>query len=129
MEDYITCKYCGVVPRGHQCPHRQRYKKTGDRQSDRFRNTLAWQHKRDEIKVRDRYLCQICLRNLYNTMDYLNFSTIEVHHITSIQEDHNRRLDNDNLICLCSFHHKMAEKGQIPKRELYTIVDEISKDL
>jgi predicted HNH restriction endonuclease len=58
----------------------------------------------------------------------VNFKNIEVHHITSIQEDYNRRLDNDNLISLCGYHHKMAEKGQIPKEELFKIVREIENE-
>lgn len=127
MSDYITCSKCGVVERGHKCPHRKSRYKSGDRDSDKFRNTIRWQRKRDEIKTRDRYLCQLCLRNLYNTLNMVNFKNIEVHHITSIQEDYNRRLDNDNLISLCGYHHKMAEKGQIPKEELYKIVEEIEQ--
>ena len=120
-----TCKHCGIVDENHICPHRKSRQKSGDRQSDMFRNTIGWQRKREEIKTRDKYLCQICIRNRYNTLNLLNFKTIQVHHITSIQEDYNRRLDNDNLISLCAYHHKMAEEGQIPRAELYEIVAEI----
>lgn len=120
-----TCKHCGVVDENHICPHRKSRQKSGDRQSDKFRSTIGWQRKREEIKTRDKYLCQVCLRNRYNTLNLLNFKTVQVHHITSIQEDYNRRLDNDNLISLCAYHHKMAEEGQIPRAELYEIVAEI----
>ena len=119
---YKTCKMCGVVPEDHICPHRKSRQKSGDRQSDRFRKTKAWTNKSIEIRQRDRYLCQVCLLNLYNTLSFLNYKTVEVHHITPINEDYNRRLDNDNLISLCSYHHKMADKGQIPRAELYEIV-------
>ena len=125
MNDYVTCKYCGITTRGHVCPHKKSRKKSGDRDSDRFRKTKQWTNKSLEIRQRDKFLCQVCLRNLYNTMDFLNFKTVEVHHITPINEDYNRRLDNDNLISLCSYHHKMAEQGQIPREELYKIVGEI----
>ena len=54
----------------------------------------------------------------------MNYKTVEVHHITPINEDYNRRLDNDNLISLCSYHHKMADKGQIPRAELYKMVED-----
>lgn len=127
MSDYITCSKCGVVKRGHICPFRKSRQKSSDRESDKFRNTIRWQRKREEIKVRDRYLCQVCLRNKYNTLDMLNFKNIEVHHITTINEDYNRRLDNDNLITLCSYHHHMADTGQIPKEDLYKIVAEIEE--
>ena len=120
-----TCKMCGVVTEDHICTHRKSRQKKGNRQSDKFRNTAIWQKKRDEIKVRDRYLCQVCLRELYNTINIINHKSVEVHHITTINDDYNRRLDNDNLITLCSFHHKMADKGDIPREELYEIVREI----
>ena len=123
----ITCKHCGIVRRGHICPHRKSRQKNGYRQSDKFRNTKAWQRKRDEIKIRDRHLCQICIRDKYNTLSFLNYKTVQVHHIIPIEEDYNRRLDNDNLISLCSMHHKMAEDGQIPRQELYEIVKEIER--
>lgn len=125
--DYVTCKYCGVVQRGHICPHRKSRQKSGDRRSDRFRKTKAWTNKSIEIRQRDKYLCQVCLRNLYNTLAFLNYKTVEVHHITPIEEDYDRRLDNDNLISLCSYHHKMAENGQIPRKVLQNIVREIEK--
>ena len=120
-----TCKHCGVVSENHVCPYRKSRQKSGDRQSDKFRNTKAWQRKRDEIKTRDKWLCQVCIRNKYNTLSFLNYKTVQVHHITPIAEDYNRRLDNDNLISLCAYHHKMAEEGQIPRTELYAIVEEI----
>lgn len=128
MSDYITCSHCGVVPRGHRCPYRKSRTKSGDRQSDRFRSTKLWTAKSIEIRQRDKYLCQICLRNRYNTLSFLSYKTVEVHHITPIVEDYNRRLDNDNLISLCAFHHRMADNGQIPKAELYEIVKEIENE-
>lgn len=118
-----TCKYCGVVDEGHICPHRKPRQKSGSRETDRFRKTKVWTNKSLEIRQRDKFLCQVCLRNLYNTLSFLNFKTVEVHHITPIEEDYNRRLDNDNLISLCSYHHKMAEKGDIPRDILYKIVN------
>ena len=123
-KDLVTCKYCGVVPRGHQCVHRKSRVKQGDRQSDKFRKTKAWTNKSIEIRQRDRYLCQVCLANLYNTMNWLNYKGVEVHHITPINEDYNKRLDNDNLISLCSMHHHMADNGEIPREVLYDLVKE-----
>ena len=122
MVDYVTCKYCGVTIRGHICPHKKSRVKSLDSESVRFRNTKAWARKSVEIKQRDRYLCAVCLANLYNTMSMLNYKAVEVHHITSIKEDYNKRLDNGNLITLCSFHHKMADKGEIPRDVLFELV-------
>lgn len=123
-----TCKMCGVVSEDHICKHRKSRQKKGNRQSDKFRNTAIWQKKRNEVAIRDKHLCQLCLRNLYNTINFINYKAVEVHHITTIEDDYNRRLDNDNLISLCSYHHKMADKGMIPKEELYNIVREIEDE-
>ena len=117
-----TCKYCGVVDEGHVCPHRKSRVKQGDRKSDKFRKTKAWTNKSIEIRQRDRYLCRVCLANLYNTMNWLNYQSVEVHHITPINEDYNQRLDNDNLISLCSYHHHMADNNEIPREVLYDLV-------
>lgn len=123
-----TCKHCGIVDENHVCPHRKSRQKSGDRESDKFRKTKRWTDKSIEIRQRDKYLCQICLRNRYNTLTFLNYKTVEVHHITPIAEDYNRRLDNDNLISLCAYHHRMADYGQIPREELYEIVEEINNE-
>lgn len=109
----------------HVCPYRRRHRKLGDKKSEQFRKTKAWTDKSLEIRQRDKFLCQVCLRNIYNTLTFLNYKAVEVHHITPINEDYDRRLDNDNLISLCSYHHKMADKGEIPREELYKIVEEI----
>jgi 5-methylcytosine-specific restriction endonuclease McrA len=43
------------------------------------------------------------------------YDNIEVNHIIPINEDIDKALDDDNLICLCSHHHKMADKEIIPR--------------
>lgn len=117
-----TCSKCGIVPEGHICPYRTYKKKTKDSKANKFRSTKAWLNKREEIKTRDKCLCQMCINNRYFTINIYNYDKLEVHHITPIEEDYNKRLDNDNLITLCNFHHKMAECGKIPREELYEIV-------
>ena len=123
VKDLVTCQYCGIVPRGHQCKHKKSRQKSGDRQSDRFRKTKAWTDKSIEIRQRDRFLCQVCLANLYDTITWLNYKTVEVHHIDKLEQNYDRRLDERNLISLCSYHHKMADKGDIPKQILFDIVE------
>ena len=123
MSDYITCSKCGVVKRGHKCPYKtDNRKKDKDSKADKFRKTKAWSNKSLEIRQRDRYLCVVCINNLYNTINTYNYNKLEVHHITPINEDYNKRLDNDNLITLCNYHHKLAEKGDISKDELYKLI-------
>ena len=121
---YKTCSKCGVVPEGHICPYRTYRKKDNNSNANKFRKTKGWTKKSIEIRQRDRYLCKVCIKNLYNTINTYNYDKLEVHHITPIEEDYNKRLDNDNLITLCNYHHKMAECGDIPREELYNLIKE-----
>lgn len=119
-----SCSYCGKIhPKGYVCakkPKRE-YKITN---IDKFRWSKAWQKKREWIKKRDNYLCQICLRKLHKTLKQYNYDELDVHHIVPINEDWDKRLNDDNLITLCSYHHKMAEQGEISREELLNIVKE-----
>ena len=125
MSDYITCARCGVVRRGHNCPNKKPRNNTRDSKADKFRKTKAWIKKSIEIRQRDKYLCVVCINNLYHTINTYNFNKLEVHHITPINEDYDKRLDNNNLITLCNYHHKMAEKGDITRQELYEMIEKI----
>lgn len=120
-----SCKYCGGIHDSkYVCPRkpiRTNYKVTD---IDKFRWTKGWQRKRNEINKRDKYMCQICIRKLYNTQRQYNYTDIEVHHIETLAEAWDLRLEDSNLICLCAYHHKLAESGKIPKEELEKIVEE-----
>lgn len=116
-----SCKYCG---RYHDvkfdCGHKPiRYKKLNN--ADKFRKTNAWRKKSLEIRSRDKGLCQLCLRNLYNTTQQYTFDTLEVHHIIKLEVDMARSLDNDWLLSLCKYHHTMADNYEIPQSELHEI--------
>ena len=123
MSDLITCSKCGIVPRGHKCPFKTYKKKAYDTEAEKFRRTKRWKNKSIEIRQRDRYLCRVCEANLYNTIQQFNFNTLEVHHIEKLNENFDKRLDNDNLITLCRYHHKMADDGNIPKKVLYGLIN------
>ncbi len=79
-----SCTYCGGIhKRGQRCAS----KPVATKQTtyiDRFRWSRAWKNKRAHIADRDKYLCQVCLRNLYNTQMQYNFTDLEVHHIEPI---------------------------------------------
>ena len=118
-----SCSYCGRIhKRGERCPSKPSIKKQTT-YIDKFRWTKAWKDKREHIKERDKYLCQVCLRNLYNTQQQYNMNHLEVHHIIPIAEDYNKRLDDDNLITLCRYHHELAEKHEIHANELRGFID------
>lgn len=118
-----SCKYCGRIHDSkYICPNkpiRKSYKKT---EEDKFRNTQAWRKKRNYIKDRDKGLCQVCIRKLYNTIKQYNYIDIEVHHIVPLRENYELRLEDDNLITLCKYHHEMAENVRISRESLREMV-------
>jgi predicted restriction endonuclease len=91
---------------------------------DGFRNTKAWRIKREEIRQRDNNLCQICFRELYQTMKRLTYDGLSVHHCEPLNENYEKRLDDDNLLCLCEYHHRLCDNGTIPQEEVKQIIQE-----
>lgn len=118
---YKTCSICNKI---HDmniiCKRPYKYKKR--RKSDKFRSTYEWKQKREEIKRRDRYLCLACLNSIDDTNFMYNYKNLQVHHIISIEEYYDKRLDNENLITLCPLHHKMAEQREISLETLLKLV-------
>ena len=99
-----ACSKCGRV-------HDSSYKckasiPRGDREAARLRNLSKWHKKSDEIRDKSFNLCAIC-----RDLGEINYLSIEVHHIIKLREDPNGLLDDSNLIALCSYHHKLADKG------------------
>lgn len=119
-----SCPYCGRIhSKGYVCPNKpKKTKKTT--QIDRFRWSTIWKHKREVIRQRDLHLCRLCaIGDNYERVCQYN-SDVEVHHITPLIEDYNLRLDDDNLICLCKYHHELAEKGEIRREKLRDLAKE-----
>lgn len=120
-----ACKYCGRIHDAkYNCKKKPVRKKTKYTKADYFRRTQVWTDKAIEIKRRDRYLCQICIRRLYNTLQQYNCTGLSVHHAIPIGEDWDKRLDDDNLITSCKMHHDMMESGEIPYEVVKKIIDE-----
>lgn len=124
-----SCKYCGKIhDERYVCNAKPRKKyDTEKSEIDKFRSTRKWTNKSLMIRERDLNLCQICLRNLYNTENMYNHKDLQVHHIVPISDDWNKRLDDSNLITLCYYHHKLAENGKVDARLLKDIVKEQEK--
>ncbi len=128
----ISCKYCGRIhERGFECEQKKkavqfRFNKRGrtNKDIDRFHSSYKWTRKSKEIRARDKYICQVCKRQLYNPYREIETEDIEVHHIIPVCECWDMRLDNDILISLCRCHHEMAEQGLIPRDVLLKIAKE-----
>ena len=115
-----SCSYCGGIhDRRVECAKKSAHKLARQKKetsASKFRSTRAWSLKSKEIRSRDLYLCQWCLKEGKYTFDLL-----EVHHIEPISKSWNTRLDNFNLITLCAYHHKLADNGELDKNELKRI--------
>ena len=116
----VSCSYCnGFHNRGFICPSRPKNKRTEKEANHitRFRSSRAWHNKREAIKDRDKFLCMYC-----KDKGRFVFNRLSVHHIRPISKAWALRLDESNLITLCSTCHKMAEDGNIKAVELVQLV-------
>ena len=119
----VTCQYCGRIhQKSFDCGKKPSYKKVT--YIDKFRWSRTWKDKAKQIKERDKYLCQACIRNMKGTVNLYTHERLSVHHIVPISEDYDKRLDDDNLITLCSVHHELAESGELLRDELLEIAKE-----
>ena len=73
----------------------------------KFYGTALWKAKRDEIMRRDGCMCQLC------RMQGVQTPAEVVHHIEHLDRVENipLALDNNNLLSLCKFCHKVVHKG------------------
>lgn len=112
---YKSCSRCGAIhPFNYQCHKGKVYKHNN---IDRLRSTRRWKNKSIEVRELSNYLCSVCLDK-----GIINYKDIEVHHIIKLQDDPDKLLDNEYLICLCSLHHKQADKGELNKDYLLKLI-------
>lgn len=125
-----SCQYCGKIHDSkYDCGKKP---KSSKRKTSiyNFHRSAQWTAKSIKIRERDHYLCQCCMRNMAGTMQILNYKRLSVHHIIPIEEDWEKRLDDDNLITLCDYHHEQAESGRIEREMLIEIVqDQMLKEI
>jgi len=134
-----SCSYCRKIhERNFICPEKEKalkehhgkkqykskYEVFKETNVDGFRSTKAWQLKRAEIRQRDRNLCQICSRELYQTIKRFTYDNLSVHHCEPLNEAYDKRLDNQNLLCVCEYHHRLCDNGTIPQEEVKKIIRE-----
>jgi len=124
------CPYCHRVhDTGAKCEEqrkaeRARWNRHRDGKADRFRSSKAWSMMSLRVRQRDGWRCVFCQREQDDLRDIID-NQISVHHITPIQEDYNKRLDINNLITVCSYHHELCERGAITRNEQREIAKEM----
>ena len=117
----VSCKYCGRMHSpGTVCPKKPVRKNYGGTTRVRvWRSGVEWKKTREMIVDRDYHHCRVCETGEYGQFfGKYNSENLEVHHIVPLVEDWEKRTDEDNLITLCSYHHEMAERGDIPRHWL-----------
>lgn len=119
-----SCQYCGRIHDSKFDCGKKPQKKRNISEADRFRWSGRWQKKRQEIKERDDFICQICVRGIYNPERKFETDNLSVHHMIPVEKNWDKRLDNDNLLTVCEGHHAMAERGSIPKETIKKIICE-----
>lgn len=116
-----SCSRCGKIHDYNKRCYINRQNR-GTTTADNFRKTYKWHKKSVDIRKRDKYLCQVCIANIFNTQMIYNFNNLEVHHIIPLEEDVTKGLDDDNLITLCCYHHKLADNNIIPRNIIYKLL-------
>ena len=89
-------------------------------ETDKLHNTTAWHNKAFEIKQRSMFLCAVCVEEWKadHEAGKLSSDNLEVHHIIKVRDDPDLLLDDLNLICLCRYHHRQADRNEISQSYL-----------
>jgi 5-methylcytosine-specific restriction endonuclease McrA len=128
----IGCSYCGRIHEDNYiCKDKEqelKRKRNSYKVKDvyKFYKTKDWKSKREDIMERDMCMCQLCIRDRYmkDGMRRFEYDDISVHHILKLNENYDKRLDEDNLISFCKYHHSMVEDDRKYIDELIEIAKE-----
>ena len=101
----VGCGKCGRIHERGKCPIKRVYNRT---ETDKLRNKYKWTVKARQIKQDAFGLCEVCKKE-----GFYNYENLEVHHITKLRDDPGELLNDYNLICLCNYHHRKADAGEI----------------
>lgn len=55
-------------------------------------------------------MCEVC-----RDQGKVTTKGLEVHHIDKLRDDPDGLIEDDNLVCLCMMHHRMADRGELAK--------------
>lgn len=102
----MTCKYCGIVSKPHNCPHNKvKWNRDNQRADKKVYRDIRWIKLRTEIL--DDYN-HICLWSLY--IDGQILTANRVHHIVEVLDDETLAYDYDNLIPLEYYNHNLIHE-------------------
>lgn len=111
---YKSCSRCGRVHNTlYKCPRNI----PAPGIENKLRSQRKWTKKSLEIREESQNLCAVCREEGKYT-----YESLEVHHIIKVRDDPEKLLDDDNLICLCTYHHKLADEGKLDPDYLRELV-------
>lgn len=117
----ITCKYCGIVNKPHDCPHRNKYRnKDKNRRDTAIYNSSGYKREREETM---NLYNNNCLWNMYVVGEMKAAET--THHIIEILEDESRATDIANLIPLTEDNHRYIHKLYKVNPNLKKVIQEL----
>lgn len=114
-------KYCGFngcgnkIVRGNYCDEHKRSKKKKQQkniyhhENKPFYRSDEWKHMRSFVYERERGYCQRCRKFVFGR-------NAHVHHIVPIKKNPTLRLEENNLMLLCSKCHIIVENEDKPKK-------------
>ena len=113
-----SCTKCGRIHDiNFKCNGGGRLPKTTE-QALRCRS--SWTLKSKDIRKRSLYLCAVCKDQGILKAD----DNVEVHHIRKLRDYPDGLLEDDNLVCLCTYHHKQADQGELDAEYLIKLAQE-----
>ena len=118
-----ACSRCGKIhDYTYECNY-GRERRFASTPESKLRSKSSWQKKRASIKELSFNLCEVC-----KAQGVFTYDGIEVHHIRKLKEDPNGLLDDHNLVALCTYHHKLADRGELTQDYLYSLVEQREKE-
>ncbi|EOU1723627.1 hypothetical protein M1Z83_000624 [Clostridium perfringens] len=80
---------------------------------NKFYSSSSWQKLRASVMRECGYKCYVC-SNVHDDTDVRHYTEArEVHHVIPIRDCWDKRLDVDNLVCLCTEHHHTIHQNNI----------------
>lgn len=76
-----------------------------------FYQSRLWRNKREQVRGRDNYECQMCMED-----GEVGDGDV-VHHIEHLRDRIDLALDEDNLVTLCYYHHNVVHPEKLNKKK------------
>lgn len=103
-----ACSRCGKIhDYTYDCKVGKERRFTATPES-KLRSKNSWKIKRASIREKAFNLCEVC-----RDQGIYNYNSLEIHHVKKLKDDPSGLLEDDNLICLCTLHHKQADRGEL----------------